>query len=102
MSWNWFWPVRRPTAAADRHFLFYTRKGCHLCEQAWEVVTAAQKRYKFTLERVDVDTDPALASEHGECVPVVVIDGKVRFRGRVNQVLLERMLAKASLRSPGA
>jgi glutaredoxin len=94
MSWDWLWPARRPTAAASRHVLFYTRDGCHLCEQAWEIVTAAQGRYGFTLERVDVDTDPALAAAHGECVPVVAIDGKVRFRGRVNRVLLERMLRK--------
>ena len=41
---------------------------------------------------MDVDADPALAKQYGECVPVVTIDGKVRFRGRVNAVLLERML----------
>ena len=94
MSWDWLWPTKRRAAAAGRHLLFYTRSGCHLCEQAWEIVTAAQRRYGFTLERVDVDGDAALAKEHGECVPVVVIDGKVRFRGQVNAVLLERMLGK--------
>jgi glutaredoxin len=94
MSWDWLWPVKRSQTPAGRHVLFYTRDGCHLCEQAWEIVAAAQRRYGFTLERVDVDSDPALASAHGECVPVVAIDGKVRFRGRVNGVLLERMLGK--------
>jgi glutaredoxin len=92
MSWDWLWPAKRSRTPASRHVLFYTRAGCHLCEQAWEIVMAAQRRYGFTLERVDVDTDPALAAAHGECVPVVVMDGKVRFRGRVNAVLLKRML----------
>jgi len=55
-------------------------------------MTAAQKKHGFTLTQIDVDTDPELAKAHGECVPVVAIDGKVRFRGRVNAVLLERML----------
>jgi glutaredoxin len=95
MPWNWLWPARRSTAAAGRRLLFYTRDGCHLCEEAWEIVTTAQGRYGFTLERVDVDTDPALAAAYGECVPVVVIDGKVRFRGRVTSVLLERILGKS-------
>jgi glutaredoxin len=94
MSWDWLWPARRSTTPGGRHVLFYTRTGCHLCDEAWEVVTAAQRRYGFTLERVDVDADPALAAAHGECVPVLAIDGKVRFRGRVNLVLLERMLRK--------
>ncbi len=92
MSWDWFKRGKRSQASADRHVLFYTRRGCHLCEEAWEVVEAAREKHGFTLTAVDVDTDPALAKEHGECVPVVAIDGKVRFRGRVNAVLLERML----------
>jgi glutaredoxin len=95
MSWDWLGLAKRSRTPAGRHVLFYTRDGCHLCEQAWEIVSAAQRRYGFTLEAVDVDTDPNLAAAHGECVPVVVIDDKVRFRGRVNGILLERMLGKA-------
>ena len=95
MSWAWLWRGGGPKASAGRHVLFYTRRGCHLCDEAWEIVEAAQKRHGFTVERIDVDADPALTEEHGECVPVVAIDGKVRFRGRVNAVLLERMLRKA-------
>ena len=92
MSWDWLWRGGQSRSSARRHVLFYTRRGCHLCDEAWEVVAAAQRRHGFTVERVDVDADPALAAQHGECVPVVAIDGKVRFRGRVNGVLLERML----------
>ena len=29
------------------------------------------------------------------CVPVVAIDGKIRFRGRVDAVLLRRLIAGA-------
>jgi hypothetical protein len=39
----------------------------------------------------DVDDDPELASQYGESVPVVTVNGKIRFRGRVNPVLLERL-----------
>ncbi len=41
---------------------------------------------------MDVDADPQLAAQFGECVPVVTVNGKIRFRGRVNPVLLERLL----------
>ncbi len=92
MFWGLSKRGARSKATAVRHVLFYTRNGCHLCEEAWAVVEAARKRHGFTLTAVDVDADPALAQQHGECVPVVSIDGKVRFRGRVNAVLLERML----------
>ena len=87
MSWDWFRRGRRSEAPAGRHVLFYARRGCHLCDEAWEIVRAAQKKHGFTVEKIDVDADAALTKEHGECVPVVAIDGKVRFRGRVNAVL---------------
>ena len=41
---------------------------------------------------VDVDEDAALVERFNECVPVVEIDGKIRFRGRVDPVLLRRLL----------
>src|SRR4051812_36209451 len=70
----------------------YTRQGCHLCDDAWALLEAERLRYGFQLTAVDVDTDPALAAQYGLEVPVVEVDGKVRFRGRVNPVLLRRLL----------
>jgi len=52
----------------------------------------AQKRFEFALETVDVDSDPELAARHGDWVPVVTVDGKLRFRGGVNPELLKRLL----------
>lgn len=72
--------------------VMYTRQGCHLCESAWQALEQRRKRYGFTLETVDIDADPALKLEYGNLVPVVAVDGKVRFRGAVNPVLLERLL----------
>ncbi len=74
----------------------YTRQGCHLCEEAWEQLEQAQQRHGFALRQVDVDSDPQRVREFGDCVPVVTIDGRVRFRGRVNRILLERLLVGAN------
>jgi glutaredoxin len=95
-----WWP-RRSTPSLERvHFLFYTRKGCHLCEDAWETLRSEQQRHQFKLTSIDVDTDPALAERYGEQVPVVVLEGKVRFRGSINPVLLTRLL-RAEVRRRG-
>ena len=51
----------------------------------------ARLRHGFALEKIDVDTNPELIQLFGLEVPVVTIDGTVRFRGRVNPVLLKRM-----------
>ena len=68
----------------------FSRPGCHLCDDAEELLA----RYGLRPERVDIDADPALRERYTNCVPVVVIDGKERFRGRVNEVLLRRLLGK--------
>jgi glutaredoxin len=79
------WPWKKHV---EKVAVVYTRQGCHLCEDARAMLQAEG----FRVREVDVDGDPALRERHGECVPVVEIDGKVRFRGRVNRVLLRRLL----------
>jgi glutaredoxin len=71
--------------------ILYTRQGCCLCDDAAEVL----RRHGLRPKAVDIDADPALREQYTTCVPVVVIDGKVRFRGRVNEVLLKRLLQAA-------
>jgi glutaredoxin len=71
-----------------RRIVLYSRQGCHLCDDA----AAALTRLGLTFEVVDVDADPELKTRYNECVPVIVIDGKERFRGRVDERLLRRLL----------
>lgn len=71
------------------NIVLYTRSGCHLCDDALELL----RRYGQEPRLVDIDEDPALLERYNECVPVVAIDGKERFRGRVNEVLLARLLS---------
>jgi glutaredoxin len=93
MPWGWLrsvWPARKLT---HWDVILYTRQGCHLCEQAWEQLEQARRRYGFVLSQVDIDTDPELVREYGTCVPVVRINGRIRFRGVINRVLLQRLFA---------
>jgi glutaredoxin len=76
----------------------YTRRGCHLCAAAWQLLEAAQQRHGFQLQAADIDGDPALTDRYGEQIPVVMVNGRVRFRGTVNQVLLERLLRAEATR----
>jgi len=78
------------------HFTLYTREGCHLCDSAQEALLQEQRRFGFALEVIDVDTDSDLARLHGDAVPVVAVNGKVRFHGEVNAVLLRRLLRAES------
>ncbi|RIK77525.1 MAG: NrdH-redoxin [Planctomycetota bacterium] len=71
-----------------RQVVLYTRSGCHLCDDARDLLV----RHGLNPQSVDIDADPELRERYDFCVPVVVIDGVERFRGRVNEVLLRRLL----------
>ena len=86
-------PRRRPLRIE-----LYTRAGCHLCEQVGEQLRAAQGSYALDLHVIDVDRVDELVYRYGDWVPVIVVEGKERFRGRVNAVLLDRLLRKESSR----
>ncbi len=74
------------------HVVIYTREGCHLCDEAYELLL----QYGLLPVLVDIDRDPELVEKYTTCVPVVMIDGRVRFRGRVNEVLLQRLVGRRS------
>jgi glutaredoxin len=93
MIWDWL-AGRRGESSAPAQVVIYTRQGCHLCEEAQTVLEAAGQRHRLTVRLSDVDSDPVLAARYGLEVPVVEIAGRVRFRGRVNPVLLDRLLRK--------
>ena len=99
MAWSdllaWF---RRPRRLAGRQVVMFTRNGCHLCALAWTQLEAARQRWGFQLSKVDVDGDAELTAKYGNVVPVVTVNGTVRFRGSVNAVLLERLLRAEALR----
>jgi hypothetical protein len=97
-------PARPRRDLGHLNFLVYTRQGCHLCDDAWDRLRQWQRDYGFPLDSIDVDTNPELKARYGEKVPVVTVNGKERFRGCVNLVLLKRLLEaeakKAAQRSP--
>lgn len=68
--------------------ILYTRKGCHLCDDALRLLE--NHGLKPVLQ--DIDADEELREQFNVCVPVVEIDGKIRFRGKVDPVLLKRLL----------
>jgi glutaredoxin len=89
--WTWL-GLNAPGGLEHWRVILYTRRGCHLCASSADRLGNAQRRFRFALEMVDVDADQDLTARYGEQVPVVTINGKVRFRGCVNPVLFNRLL----------
>ena len=66
----------------------YSRDNCPLCDEAYEILD----KYGFSIETIDISRDSELLHKYEMCIPVVEIDGKVRFRGKINEVLLRRII----------
>jgi glutaredoxin len=103
MVLNWLFARQQQPDLGHLQFTIYTRQGCHLCDSAWGKLQTWQRRHRFAIETVDIDGDPELQAKYGDQVPVVAVNGKVRFKGCVNEVLLKRLLeAEANHRRAGS
>ena len=71
----------------------YGKPGCHLCEEAREVVLQIRERHPFELEEVDITLDPTLEALYRERIPVIAIDGQERLELVIEATELEQCLA---------
>lgn len=74
-----------------RTIIVYSRKDCMLCEEAMELLLQYRRWLPIPSE-VDIDTDTELQTRFNESIPVVEIDGRIRFQGTVNEILLRRLI----------
>jgi len=74
----------------------YGKPGCHLCEEAREVVLSVRLDREFELDEVDISLDPGLNREYGERIPVVAVDGEDVFEYFVDRDALRERLDRVS------
>ena len=69
------------------------REDCGLCEEMIDELQALGRKLPLPpLELVDVDSDPELARRHGLNIPVLLLDGTVVCRHRLDPDELARLL----------
>ena len=71
----------------------YGKPGCHLCEEARQVVDAVRAERPFDLEEVDITRDPELESRYRERIPVIAIEGDEVLELVIERSELEDRLA---------
>jgi glutaredoxin len=70
----------------------YTRKHCHLCEQAKEAISELKKDYPFILEEIDIDQSDELTERYGLMIPVLLINGKEEAFGQISKFIISKRL----------
>ena len=51
---------------------FFTTEGCHLCEQAEELLSALQPEHMFNLDVIDIAVEQELVEKYGLIIPVLL------------------------------
>ena len=70
----------------------YSRPGCHLCDDAREVVVRVGAQLGESFDEVDIESDPDLEDRFGEEVPVTFVDGRQHDFWRVDEARLRKAL----------
>jgi glutaredoxin len=78
--------------AATFSLVLYGRPGCHLCEDAREVL----ERVGAPFREVNIETDDDLHARLLERIPVVVLDGEELFEYFVDEQTLRARLSGLS------
>ena len=71
----------------------YGRPGCHLCDEAREVLLRVRAEAPFELLEVDIDGDDELFKRYLERIPVVCLNGEELFEFEVDEAALRRRLS---------
>ena len=71
---------------------FYTRTGCHLCDEARVVIERVCAELGEEYAEIDIDTDQDLVHRFGDEVPVTFVDGRQHDFWRVDPVRLRTAL----------
>ncbi|MFG3054388.1 glutaredoxin family protein [Kitasatospora sp. NPDC048239] len=77
---------------ADRTVTMIGKPGCHLCDDAREVLLRVTAELGAAFEEKDITQDEALYREYAEQIPVTLIDGRQHDFWRVDERRLRAAL----------
>jgi len=82
------------TRAPEPRVTFYTRPGCHLCDDARVLVEAVCAELGEDYVEISIESDPELQRRFADEIPVTFVDGRRHDYWRVDPARLRRALAR--------
>jgi glutaredoxin len=62
---------------------FYTKSGCHLCEEARDMLEDIAALTTYVLTEIDIRSNPAIFEQYRYRIPVILINNEILFEGRI-------------------
>lgn len=78
--------------------MFYTKAGCHLCDEAREMLDDIAAETAFELTETDIRSGPELFEQYRYRIPVIIIDDTLIIEGRIEYRELVRAFQEAGQR----
>ncbi|WP_206314431.1 glutaredoxin family protein [Streptomyces coryli] len=85
---------RSRKSPAERTVTLIGKPGCHLCDDAREVIKKVCEETGAAWDEKDITADEALHSAYWEQIPVVLIDGEQHTFWKVDPDRLRRALVR--------
>jgi thiol-disulfide isomerase/thioredoxin len=64
--------------------VLYFKPGCHLCDDAREIISLVCAELGESFDEIDISTSPELMAEYGEQIPVTYVDDRQHDFWRVD------------------
>ena len=75
--------VTRPKEQQPIQVTFYTKAGCHLCEEARDMLDDIAALTSCDLTEIDIRINPNIFEQYRYRIPVIIIDGETLLEGRI-------------------
>lgn len=72
--------------------VFFSKDDCPLCDKGLAVAQRLATRHGLRIEKVDIESDPALMDQYAERVPVLELDEAELGWGLLSERAIERKL----------
>lgn len=69
--------------ARQQQVTFYTKAGCHLCEEARDMLDDIAAQVPYELTEIDIRSDSAIFETYRYRIPVIIIDATTVIEGRI-------------------
>jgi glutaredoxin len=85
----------RLAAAGPNVVTFYTRPGCHLCEEAKTAIAPLLREFAAVVREVDIEKDAVLEERYGLDIPVIFIGARKAAKHSVDVEQFRRQLQES-------
>jgi glutaredoxin len=75
--------VNRAKEPSIPQVTFYTKAGCHLCEEAREMLDDIAAQTDYELTEIDIRTDSEIFDQYRYRIPVIIVNSDTMLEGRI-------------------